>query len=294
MILKPLISMPERDSHQKEKNFYELFDGYDYVDYIQEKVSFESVDLNIVTIEKGDNFWKIARRHGVSIDTLIGANPQWSSLVARVDQNIVVPSEKGTIHFIESFSELDALPELYSIEKENIIVQDLPFLYRLYRPLLKKKEPIAVFIREAKPCSDFMGDTLAQQYELREKFRSPLGGRFSSHFGKRVHPIFRVQGFHNGIDIAAPSGTPVGSARAGTVIATGWMGGYGMAVIIEHDNGYKTLYGHLSRITTRTGRKVRAGSLVGRVGSTGYSTGPHLHFTLWHHNRLINPLKVLW
>ena len=294
LLLKPLISMPDTEEFFKEKNFYEMFNQYDYVDFIKKNVSFDSIGLDVITISKGDNFWKIAKKHGITIDTLIGANPHWNSLIARVDQEILVPSENGTIHFIESFDELSSLPELYTVSKDDIIIQDLPFLYRLYHAFADIQEPVAVFIKNAKPCSGFMHDKLAQQYELREKFRSPLGGRFSSFFGRRMHPIFHVQGFHNGIDIAARTGTYVGAARAGRVISTGWMGGYGKAVIIQHDNGYKTLYGHLSRISTRRGRYVKAGNLIGRVGSTGFSTGPHLHFTLWHYNKLINPLKVLW
>jgi len=286
-------STPEWDEFENKK-FNDLFVTIDYTDYIRENVSFDSIDLRIITIRKGDNFWKIARKYGVNIDTLIGANPLWDSLVAREEQSIVVPSENGAMHFIQSFSEIDTLPELYSTEKEKIVIQDLPPLYRIYRAFAEEKKPVAVFIRGAKPLPGKMADKLALQYELREKFRSPLGGRFTSFFGQRNHPIFRVRSFHNGIDIAAPTGTYVGAARAGQVIATGWMGGYGKAVIVQHDNGFKTLYGHLSRICTANGRTVKAGSLIGRVGSTGFSTGPHLHFTLWQHGKLINPIKVLW
>jgi murein DD-endopeptidase MepM/ murein hydrolase activator NlpD len=72
------------------------------------------------------------------------------------------------------------------------------------------------------------------------------------------------------------------------------MGGYGKAVIINHSQGYRTLYGHLSVIYVRPGQRVNPGRLVGKVGSTGWSTGPHLHFTIWHNGRLINPMQVLW
>ena len=90
------------------------------------------------------------------------------------------------------------------------------------------------------------------------------------------------------------SGTAVGAACGGVVEDAGWMGGYGKAVIVNHQNGYKTLYGHLSQICTRPGAKVKPGSFIGRVGSTGWSTGPHLHFTLWHNGQLVNPMNILW
>lgn len=294
ILLNPLDSKPENQEEISSMRFYEYFKDDSYLEYITKEISFKTVSFTIITIKKGDNFWKIAKKFSIDIDTLIGSNPQWDSLIARIDQQIVVPSEKGTLHFIKDFDELEALPEIYDVPKEDIIVQELPFFYKLYYPLLDEKKPVAIFVRNTKPCTSYMNEELADKYELREKFRSPLGGRFSSFFGRRKHPIFSKKSFHNGIDIAARYGTYVGASRAGVVISTGWMGGYGKAVIIRHDNGYKTLYGHLSRITTRKGRHVKSGSIIGRVGSTGYSTGPHLHFTIWHYGRLINPLKVLW
>lgn len=265
----------------------------EYIKFL-EKVAFKDIDFRIITIKQGDNFWKIAKDYKVNIDSLIGANPHWESLVARVNQKIVVPSEKGVLNFIQDFDELEQLTETYSAEINDIVLQDLPPLYKYYYKIINEDKPIAVFIKNTKPSTEFMTDKLAEQFKTREMFRSPLGGRLSSFFGSRKHPIFRVRRFHNGIDIATKHGTAVGASRAGRVISTGWMGGYGKAVVIMHNDGFKTLYGHLSRITVRKGQYVKSGNLIGRVGSTGWSTGPHLHFTLWKEGRLINPLKVLW
>ncbi|MGL4369757.1 MAG: M23 family metallopeptidase, partial [Spirochaetota bacterium] len=247
-----------------------------------------------VTVDAGNNFWKIARGGNVNIDTLISANPFWKDLNARTRQTVIVPSEKGVLHFINDFSQIEAVKVMYGVSDSEIIVQDLPFLYRYWYRLKKDRFPVAVFIKDVKPASSMMTETLAKNFEVREMFRSPLGGRFSSYFGRRNHPIFRTDGFHNGLDIASPQGTPVGAASAGVVMNTGWMGGYGKAVIIDHQNGYKTLYGHLSSIAVRQGQKVKPGNFVGRVGSTGWSTGPHLHFTVWHEGRPINPMNILW
>ena len=107
-----------------------------------------------------------------------------------------------------------------------------------------------------------MTDKLAQKFQLREMFRSPLGGRYSSFYGRRRHPIFRKRHFHNGVDIATRYGTLVGASSSGRVIYTGWMGGYGKVVIISHKKGYKTLYGHLSKILTRRGRYVKKGRII--------------------------------
>ncbi len=294
MVLLLVLSLTAQTDIPDTIKQHELFDSEEeYLSYIK-SISFDTISFNTVTIERGDNFWKIAKDHDVNIDTLIGANPFWDTILASVDQEIVVPSERGVLHFIMDLDDIDNLCSLYGVEEKDVIVQKLPFLYRAYYKLDSDRKPIATFIRDTKPVADTMTDKLAHKYTLREMFRSPLGGRFSSFFGSRRHPIFNKRRFHNGVDIAARYGTLVGAAHEGVVHSTGWMGGYGKAVIIRHPNGYKTLYGHLSKIFVRPGQKVSSGRLIGRVGSTGWSTGPHLHFTLWHNGKLINPMKILW
>jgi len=300
IILVPVLFIPLNSrSDPENKNCFSSMEKIlesekNYLDFIKERVAFKDIELKIIKVRKGDNFWLIARDHGIDIDTIIGTNLQMEDLLARVDQEIVVPSEKGALHFIDHFSEIGSLISEYNINKEDIEIQELPLFYRYYRTFLNNEPPVALFIRDRKPLISNMTEKLARQYEVREMFRSPLGGRFSSHFGKRKHPIFKTDSLHNGIDIATRYYTPVGAARDGTVVSAGWMSSYGKAVIIQHGEGYRTLYGHLSRRCVKPGQNVPAGRLIGRVGSTGYSTGPHLHFTIWHFNKLINPLKVLW
>ncbi|RIK10487.1 MAG: hypothetical protein DCC49_03390 [Acidobacteria bacterium] len=108
------------------------------------------------------------------------------------------------------------------------------------------------------------------------KFGWPVGGPVTSEFGQRC--LGGSCRMHNGIDISAPTGTRVGAAGSGTVISAGSQGGYGNTVIINHGDGYATLYGHLSSISVTSGQSVGRGTIVGTVGSTGHSTGPHLHF----------------
>jgi murein DD-endopeptidase MepM/ murein hydrolase activator NlpD len=274
---------------------YALFDSENsYYRYIKENVSFEGVELRMVTIMHGDNFWKIAREYGVNIDTLISANPYWQTLNARENQTVIVPTQKGVLHFICDFSQIGSVAKIYGVEPGQVLIQKIPFLYRLYSWISENKRPIAVFVRNARPEESMMKENLAKQFAVREMFRSPLGGRYSSFFGQRLDPIVHTGQFHNGVDIAALMGTPVGAACDGVVSDTGWMGGFGNAVVVDHRNGYRTLYGHLSLIGVRRGQSVRAGQFVGRVGSTGWSTGPHLHFTLWQNGRYINPMQVLW
>lgn len=126
--------------------------------------------------------------------------------------------------------------------------------------------------------------------------RSPIRFKYiSSGFNyRRKHPILKIKRPHLGVDYAAPQGTPVSTAGSGTVKYAGWKGQLGKAVIIKHPNDYETYYGHLSRIKKgiRKGKKVSQGEIIGYVGSTGLSTGPHLHYSIKRYGKFVNPLKI--
>ncbi len=119
----------------------------------------------------------------------------------------------------------------------------------------------------------------------------PLRGPLTSRFGFRIHPLFGRRQFHTGVDIAAPRGAPVRAAFDGTVLFAGWYGGYGKLVIIDHGQGLSTLYGHLSDILVTPGQHVTRTQVVGLVGSTGYTTGPHLHYEVRQNGRPIDPQR---
>ena len=113
-------------------------------------------------------------------------------------------------------------------------------------------------------------------------------------FGDRIDPIYNSSNFHNGIDIKAKMNSKYYPAREGVVSYTGWRSGYGKTIIIQHHDGYSTLYGHSNKIKVKTGDWVNKTSVIGLVGSTGRSTGPHLHFTLMKHGKFLNPLLHIW
>ncbi|MBW6401072.1 peptidoglycan DD-metalloendopeptidase family protein [Roseomonas sp. HJA6] len=134
-----------------------------------------------------------------------------------------------------------------------------------------------------------------QGRSLRRSFlRTPLdGARISSGFGRRSHPVLGYNRMHQGIDFAAPSGTPVYAAGDGTIASAKREGGYGLMVRVNHPNGVQTRYAHLSRFgrSTRTGQRIRQGAVIAYVGSTGLSTGPHLHYEIAVNGRAVNPAQ---
>ena len=117
----------------------------------------------------------------------------------------------------------------------------------------------------------------------------PVSGRVSSTFGYRVHPITGIYKLHTGVDIAVRTGTPVHAAADGTVIVAGWMPAYGYAVVIDHGGHVSTLYGHNSRLVVSVGQDVKRGQVIAKAGSTGYSTGPHVHFEKRVNGTPVNP-----
>ena len=159
---------------------------------------------------------------------------------------------------------------------------------------------------------DLQGNPLRQQSTLWRKAASGLftpgmhSGKFvrpaglpvrtnavSSSFGTRWHPLLGGYRFHAGIDLPAAMGTRTFATSPGTVATAGWCGGYGNCVTLDHGDGYFTLYGHLARVDVATGQRVGSGQELGLVGSTGNSTGPHLHYEVRINGRPVDPIPYL-
>ena len=126
-------------------------------------------------------------------------------------------------------------------------------------------------------------------------FESQAIPRISSRFGSRYHPVLKRRRMHDGLDIPKPYGTPVYPARSGRIVDAGWHEGYGQLIVIKHNNGETTRYGHLSKIMVKVGDLVQRGkTMIGRVGSTGISTSPHLHFEVRDKNgKAVNPSQKI-
>ena len=149
------------------------------------------------------------------------------------------------------------------------------------------------YAKNGESIADFFDETgrSAKKFLLRQPVPN---GRLTSGYGMRRHPIARYRRMHTGVDWAARSGTPILSAGHGTVVKRGWAGGYGRQIKIRHANGYVTSYSHLRRFARglKVGSKVRQGQRIGQVGSSGASTGPHLHYEVAVNGRRVNPMRI--
>lgn len=140
---------------------------------------------------------------------------------------------------------------------------------------------------------DALQDSTFEAVSVSQQAVMPVQGKVTSGFGYRIHPITGSRSFHTGIDLAAPEGTPIAAAYGGTVQETGYTSGRGNYILLSHSDNLQTLYCHLSEIQVQTGDAVDAGGTIGLVGTTGMSTGPHLHFELRVDGVRCNPVYVL-
>lgn len=244
-------------------------------------------NYRIHTIARNETVWDVSSRYRLSLDTLLGANPWLESLELEEGEELIVPEKEGIPVLWEDRETMNktlarmgysvAIPE----EKKTLFT------------LLPRSGFHVTFLESVRPLAVRNG--LQPLYRLRRQFQDPVkGGRFSSLFGERVNPIYHNMHFHNGVDIMAPRGTPIYPARPGMVIESGWRSGYGYAVSILHEDGYVTLYGHCSEILVQKGAIVASDTVIAKIGSTGLSTGPHLHFTIMRHGTTLNPLLFIW
>lgn len=243
----------------------------------------EPVTYSTYTVKSGETIESITLKFGLrSISTLISANDITNVRRLQAKQKLTVPSQDGIIHKVRSGDSLNALSVRYRVSVEDILdANDLD------TDVLSKDQKL--FIPGAKLDSETLKDAMG------ETFKSPISARWrlTSHFGPRTDPISGVYSNHTGIDMACPQGTPIMAAMSGTVLKAGWSNIYGNYVIVKHPKGYQTLYGHMTKYVVKAGQLVDQGTRLGFVGSTGYSTGPHLHFTVYKNGKRVDPLPLI-
>lgn len=246
------------------------------------------VPFYIHKIKPRENLWKLAVRRHYSVHSIIGCNPELKTYDVSIGQRVLVPARGGSLHTIQRGDTWQKIAERYAVEQDTIV--------RANAGVSSLVPGEYIFVPGARPDIALMNNDMRAKYELRSMFASPLWGRPTSEFGRRKHPVTgAVRSFHGGMDLAVPNNTWVGAAAAGVVtVASSGIGHYGTAVFIDHQNGYETQYGHLSRVLVRPGQRVKARQLIAKSGATGRVTGPHLHFTIKKNGVPQNPRKYIW
>jgi len=240
-----------------------------------------TVTFKDYTVRKGDTVSGIASRAGLrNFGTLLSVNNIDNARRISAGQVLRVPSTDGLLYTVKKNETLAGIAAAH-----NVSVTALLDANDLTQEILAVGQKL------------FIPGASLSSFELRkalgELFIYPIRGRLTSPFGYRKDPFTGVRSFHSGIDLAAPTGTAVKATLDGKIAETGFNRIFGNYVIITHDRGYQSLYGHLSAIYVKRGQYVTQGTAVGAVGNTGYSTGPHLHLSIYKNGSLINPFSVL-
>lgn len=270
--LETLLAVAEEDTLQEENNIIE--------NNLNSPVTYQTY-----RVKKGDMIGFIADAFDVTQDTIISVNNIKQSRLIQVGQYLKIPSMPGIIYTVKKSGETpETIAKKYDVDAEkcaiaNCVATDTEFT-----------AGTSLFVPDAE--LDW-----ASRAEINgDLFHKPLKGRYwlSSPYGWRDSPFNTgKRTFHGGIDMAIGQGTPIYAALDGSVTATGFNSTYGNYVIITHHSGYKTLYAHMSQINCKKGNFVYTNTVIGRVGSTGMSTGPHLHFTVYKNGKTVNPLVLL-
>jgi murein DD-endopeptidase MepM/ murein hydrolase activator NlpD len=244
------------------------------------KSSASSLFYTVYQVGKGDTVSNIANSFDVSTDTIFSANNITSAKGLQPGQLLKIPSQSGIVYKAKAGESVDTIAQTYNISADKMIETN-GLLSRVF------EEASIVYLPDAR-----LPKAVSKQI-AGELFRWPVRGVITSWFAWRRDPFTGQSSFHNGLDIGVPLRTPVGAAMEGIVAETGYSASLGRNVTISHENGWKTLYGHLDSISVQPGDYVAQGGRIGFSGNTGNSTGPHLHFTVYKNGKLINPANVL-
>ncbi len=262
------------------------------VEYPISKTTYVNIDKGSSGLEITKNVTQLFKKK-IVVDGKISNNLYSSAIKAKMEPNIIIEFARifgFEVDFqrdIRKGDEFEVMYEKY-VDDTNKFIQTGKILYAY---LNVNNQKIKLYRFESKKDFDFYdekGKSISKAL-----MKTPINGaRLSSPFGLRKHPILGFTKHHNGTDFAAPTGTPIMASGNGTVIKAGWCGNGGNCVRIRHNSSYTTGYGHLSKFATKTGRRVRQGQVIGYVGNTGMSTGPHLHYTVKYNGKFINSQKL--
>ena len=245
-------------------------------------------------VQPGDTLSEISLKVGLPLDRIIELNDELESAssIIRPDQELLITTPEPVLSV--TWSEIARFSEVYDLPTEYVY-NDEWFTNKsvtITQPSAGYHEAVALITRknddetERQVLYEEIGmEPVAKVVEkgtiAPPSYIKPIsGGRISSGFGKRSAPTAGATTYHQGVDLATPLGTPVWASSGGTVSFAGWGGGYGNVVYVDHPDGRQTRYAHLSKIYVKVGQSVNQGQVIAASGSTGRSTGPHLHFEM--------------
>jgi murein DD-endopeptidase MepM/ murein hydrolase activator NlpD len=234
------------------------------------------------TFQPNDTVSQVAQNFGLNMDTLLSLNGVKSPRTMPIGIRLRIPNQDGVLHVVKKEETLQSIAERYAVDVGSIVTVN-----ELFSEAVGLGADTRLFIPGGRL------DPKALQEITGDFFLWPVRGYISSTYGYRVSPFTGARQFHSGMDISAPWGTPVKAAMAGRVSDVGFNNIFGNYVVITHHSGYRTLYGHLSSTRVKAGGYVREGEPIGNVGSTGLSTGPHLHFTVYKNGVTVNPRPLV-
>lgn len=265
---------------------------YDTRTNISKKPRSETIEYEV---ESGDTISTIAEHFDVSVDTIKWANGLDNTNTIKPGQKIKILPVSGIAHVVKSGDTLESVAKKYSAEAQGILdfpFNDIPddFKLKIGQVLIVPEgvQPQAPVIQKSRSIPQSFSTGVASP-----TFQAPGGGNFIWPTHGIITQYFSW--YHPALDIADRSGPTVVAADGGIVLVAGWPdnGGYGNRVVIDHGNGYSTLYSHFSNVYVSTGQKVSRGQTIGQMGSTGRSTGTHLHLEIRYKGIALNPLAIL-
>lgn len=227
----------------------------------------------------GDSLSQIAQRSRLSLGTLISWNGMRDARSLPIGTFLELPNADGLKHRVRRGDTLEGIARSSGVPLNDILDWN-----NLASSVISVGQEL--FLPGARMSQNDLSRVIGNL------FLYPVRGRLSSTFGSRTDPFTGVVRFHNGVDIVGRLGTTVGAAMAGSVAAIGFNANYGRYIFLQH-SGYQTMYAHLNRIAVSTGQKVAQGQKIGELGNTGYSTGPHLHFSIYRGSEPVDPLRFL-
>ena len=238
------------------------------------------LQLQPYRVVSGDTLSGLAARFGVTLDTIISFNKIKRARDLRVGREMIIPGASGVRYAVRRGDNLSRIAINHGVELSTLLdVNDLE------RDLITPGQILVI------PGGRLSENALNRV--IGHLFVWPARGRLTSRYGYRNDPFTGIRKFHNGVDVANAPGTAIMAAMGGKVAMVGYNGNYGRYLIVRHQDGFQTLYAHLQKIVVERGQSVRQGQRLGGMGNTGYSTANHLHFSIFHHGKHVDPLSLL-